>query len=271
MCIAIMKKEGSVITADTLWNCWQSNPDGAGFMYAEDGKLHMEKGFMKFKDFLAAYDKVGDKVAVLHFRIKTHGGINPENTHPFMVDNDLGFVHNGIIHNVDHVDKDMSDTYNFNEQILKPMNAEDDEFLMKDWKWNLLKAFIGSSKLIFLDSAGGYAIMNEKAGEWSNGVWYSNTSYKPAPVKQWQYPAKYTHTPYQNKQKIVSGDWVKVINKKWVNAPYQLGDIGLVDRIRNQGYIQVVFHEMNDFGDVVEMVNTLHESDLELVNIYGAL
>lgn len=41
-----------------------------------------------------------------------------------------------------------------------------------------MKRFIGYSKFAILDKSGKYYIVNEDKGNWSDGVWYSNTSYK---------------------------------------------------------------------------------------------
>ena len=45
MCIAIYKPADKILSQETLNECYDSNPDGAGFMYAQDKKLHIEKGF----------------------------------------------------------------------------------------------------------------------------------------------------------------------------------------------------------------------------------
>ena len=42
MCIAIYKPEGKIIPYNTLKECYDANPDGAGFMYAEDKVLHIQ-------------------------------------------------------------------------------------------------------------------------------------------------------------------------------------------------------------------------------------
>ena len=55
MCIAIYKPEGKVISQDILKECYDSNPDGAGFMYAEDKKLHIQKGFFSYGSFYEAF------------------------------------------------------------------------------------------------------------------------------------------------------------------------------------------------------------------------
>ena len=63
---------------------FQSNPHGAGYMYARDGRVHIHKGFMDIDSFLSAvkaeHFTAKDSV-VYHFRISTQAGVNPEMTH----------------------------------------------------------------------------------------------------------------------------------------------------------------------------------------------
>ena len=184
MCIAIYKPAGKVLSQETLKECYDNNPDGAGFMYAEDKKLHIEKGFFSLQSFYEAYVKHQDKKAVLHFRIKTHGKIDTTNCHPFAVNSSLAFVHNGIISGFG--DSDHSDTIGFNHGVLQPLvNKWGNLALFQDPMKDLIESRIGYSKLIFLDRHGNHNILNESKGEWDNGIWYSNNSYKPyvAPIK----------------------------------------------------------------------------------------
>lgn len=183
MCIAIYKPEGKIIPYATLKECYDANPDGAGFMYAEDKKLHIEKGFFSLQSFYEAYVKHQDKKAVLHFRIKTHGKIDTTNCHPFAVNSSLAFVHNGIISGFG--DSDHSDTIGFNHGVLQPLvNKWGNLALFQDPMKDLIESRIGYSKLIFLDRHGNHNILNEAKGIWDDGVWYSNNSYKPyvAPI-----------------------------------------------------------------------------------------
>ena len=57
----------------------------------------VKKGYFTFKEFYKEYKPHGDKQVLIHFRIKTHGPIDKNNCHPFLVNNSLGFIHNGII------------------------------------------------------------------------------------------------------------------------------------------------------------------------------
>ena len=187
MCIAIYKPADQTITKATLAECFNSNSDGAGFMYVEDKKLHMQKGFFKFEEFYEAYKPHENKQAVIHFRIKTHGPVAVENCHPFHINKGLGFVHNGIISGFGSALH--SDTRDFNEKIIQPLVAKWGNLaIFQPAIKSLVEARIGYSKLIFLDRHGNVDIFNENKGVWDSGVWYSNTSYKP-------YVATYTPPP----------------------------------------------------------------------------
>jgi len=193
MCIAISKPENILIPHAHLEQSFFNNDDGAGFMYAQNGQLHIEKGFMTFDSFMEAYTPHEEKPCVVHFRIKTHGDVNADNTHPFRVGRDLGFVHNGIIGKVDcSSDKNKSDTQHFNAQYLNVLYRQDSRFIYKPVFKDLIGEFIGHSKLVFLNNKGQSTIINEKLGKWDNGVWYSNSSYMPRPAPKPYVPSTQT-------------------------------------------------------------------------------
>ena len=204
MCIAIYKPEGIKIDKATLERCFDANPDGAGFMYQDNKQLHMHKGFFTFKEFYKDFKKHENKQSVIHFRIKTHGPINKDNCHPFMINQSIGFVHNGVISGFGI--NDMSDTRHFNEEIVKPLVAKWGNLsLFQPAIKSLIESRIGYSKLIFLDRHGNYDIFNENKGVWDNGVWYSNSSYKPyiPPVtKSFQGWADSKYSSYSNTSKL---------------------------------------------------------------------
>lgn len=138
---------------------------------------------MHFHEFMKAYEPHEQKPCVVHFRIATHGETDQTNTHPFQVAEDLGFVHNGIISRVDcKNDKSKSDTFHFNEKVLKPLYNKDKGFIRNPVITDLIQSYIGMSKLVFLNKRGESIIVNEEAGKEDEGVWYSNTSYKPRPA-----------------------------------------------------------------------------------------
>lgn len=177
MCIAIYKPKGKTIPYDYLEEGYFNNPDGSGFMFTENGKINVVKTMGKFETFYKLYNKIvpEDKTVILHFRISTSGGINLNNCHPFSVNKHLAFCHNGVI-DIKLTNKKLNDTRHFNNKILKnlPVNFLKDKAIVE-----LIKGYIGSSKLVFLDNSGKTTIINADLGQWENGIWYSNSSYKP--------------------------------------------------------------------------------------------
>lgn len=182
MCIAIYKPHGKDISKDILRRCWVNNSDGAGFMYSENNKLIIKKGFFNFKRFWKSYQvsSLVGKDVVIHFRIATHGIIDKENCHPHLVNENLAFVHNGIIETSKNIVlSDQSDTILFNESILQRL---DKKFNGSDWInckviVELIAGYIEDSKLIFMDHRGTVKIINENLGCWDAGIWYSNSGY----------------------------------------------------------------------------------------------
>ena len=193
MCIIAIKPAGvKMPAASTIENMWHNNPDGAGFMYAKDGAVHVEKGFMKLKSLKAALKQLEKKVdvtntpIVLHFRITTHGGTSPGNTHPFPVVEKLPLLqmtkskaplavaHNGII-NIKPSKEDISDTMEYILTQLAPLYQLKKDFYKHEAGKKLIYNAI-KSKMAFLDGEGRI----ETIGDFieADGVLYSNTSYK---------------------------------------------------------------------------------------------
>lgn len=183
MCIIVHIPAGADVDDKTLNNCFDNNPDGAGFVSKdkETGLLTLRKGFFSFKDFLEAYTPFKGNELLLHFRIKTHGNVNMENTHPFAVNDRMAFAHNGIISNIDTKNKEFSDTWHFNENIIKPLTQRfSNDIINSPEIQQLITEYIGPSRLVFIQEGKENTtwIFNKKAGEVVNGVWYSNGTFK---------------------------------------------------------------------------------------------
>jgi glutamine amidotransferase len=180
MCIIAAIPTKKEISKATLQRCWNNNPHGGGFMFTDGKKIHTFKEMNSFKRYWKAFvharETYPQSSFVCHFRISTHGKINEENCHPFLVNPKLAFAHNGIIRNAP-TSPDYSDTYMFNLTILQnlPNNFLDNVSVRL-----LIQEYIGSgSKLAFLSSDNKITLINEKAGQWdANGVWFSNGGYK---------------------------------------------------------------------------------------------
>lgn len=180
MCLLVMQEQNTTIKDKNLKNAYDSNPDGVGYSFINSNSKIMTKKYRNYKKFLSAYQSDimefgSSSPFLLHFRMATHGESKGTfNVHPFKVSKDMVFAHNGIISEVDD-DKKLSDTQVFNRDILQKLK---DEFLSDIILIKLIKGFIGSSKLAFLNRDGSFQIINEKLGHWKKGVWYSNSSYK---------------------------------------------------------------------------------------------
>ncbi len=182
MCIICVLPIGTTISDEELKNCWDNNDDGAGFMYVNpiSGNIAIKK-FMNFdrfkKSFRSTFDlHKKDTPFVLHFRIGTHGANSIENVHPFRVNDNVAFCHNGVISCVETAGT-MSDTRAFNEVFMKdlPHNFTRNKSVM-----TMINQLIGHNynKLVFLDRDKNITIVNESLGEKSEGRWFSNGSFR---------------------------------------------------------------------------------------------
>ena len=199
MCIIAAKPAGVALPKDEyIRNMWDGNRDGAGIMYVLNGKVRIEKGFMKYKAFMEALERIKtivDPVStpiVMHFRITTHGGTKPENTHPFPItDNlgalrklvsstDIGVAHNGIIPITPR--KGISDTMEYIVSQLAPLKRALPRFCENPHAMQLVKNAIGS-KMAFLTKEGRMYTVGEFIED--DGILYSNTSYEG-----WHYRAR---------------------------------------------------------------------------------
>ena len=190
MCIAILKQKEKTIDKDLLKTCSENNRDGCGFAYVDNGKIIIKK-FMEFEKFWEEYSKVQDNHTMLiHFRIATHGKVELSNCHPFKLNNKMAIIHNGIISGYGSKTENLSDTKDFINKVIGNITY-------KIWKnpsfRELVGMGIGNSKLVILDNEERYYIINENKGEWVDGVWFSNSSYKKKPVVK-----QYTKNNYKS-------------------------------------------------------------------------
>lgn len=186
MCVAIAKPADKNLSKETLELCFKQNPDGCGYAYVDQsGEIVIFKS-MDFDSFYESYAQAtGENPTspfLVHFRIKTHGTKDIFNCHPFKINDDMVFIHNGIISAVeDCPEKRKSDTQMFNELVLQK--------LPEGWYDSpgidiLIENYISFSKLVVLHrrDGGEMQIYNERKGTWENGVWFSNMLWKPRQV-----------------------------------------------------------------------------------------
>jgi len=245
LCIIAIKPAGiKMPTEATIKNMWHNNSDGAGFMYAKASTVYVEKGFMKLKNFKAALKKLEKTIdvvntpLVLHFRITTHGGTSPGNTHPFPVSEKLPLLqmtkskaplavaHNGII-NIKPSKEDISDTMEYILTQLAPLYQLKKDFYKHEAGKKLIYNAI-RSKMAFLDGEGRI----ETVGDFieADGVLYSNTSYKARTLyHKWDFWEKYSLQWYEPKRGkylswLTEDDGYIISNGDILEADYYLVD-----------------------------------------------
>lgn len=182
MCIAIYKPSDKEISKETLKSCFTSNRDGCGFAYINTDYLGKKKIIIKksldFETFYRQYQRAQrlnpESPFLIHFRIKTHGTVSKFNCHPFKIDENHAFIHNGVISGVG-TDYIKSDTQLFNDKILKKLP---EGWTKRSEITLLIEEMIAHSKVVVLNLEGDVQIYNESKGNWKDGIWYSNYSYK---------------------------------------------------------------------------------------------
>ncbi len=199
MCIIAGKKIGIPMPdSATLQRCFENNSDGAGIMWAENGAVHIRKGFMNYDTFNDYIDKLGNRInltdtaLVMHFRITTHGATNPQTCHPFPISKkikdlkrtsfttDIGVAHNGIIR-IKCIPK-LSDTQSYIVKRLYSIYKRDSAFFKDTATMNVIEKEI-QSKMCFLTSEGELYTIGNFIEE--DGVLYSNSSYEDYDLFSW--------------------------------------------------------------------------------------
>lgn len=185
MCVIIAREPQVLIPHDKLSSAAIVNPDGFGFSIIDRGKIetiHMfETGGNKAADIIKAFDDAKDHQCYMHLRYNTAGKSNIENCHPFQSFKGDGyevqFMHNGTLGSFKQTASDYSDTYHFNEQIIKPTlkafyELYGDGVLMDPTFKRILSEFKGGSVFTLYDSNGKELILGD--GKKYEGWWASN-------------------------------------------------------------------------------------------------
>jgi len=246
MCIIAIKQAGINMPAiATIENCWYNNPDGAGFMYAAKGTVHIEKGFMSLKAFKTALKQLEKSIdttntpIILHCRITTHGGTSAGNCHPFPVTEKLPLLqmtkcktplavtHNGMI-DIKPSKKDISDTMEYILTQLAPLYQLKKDFYRQPAGKKLIYNAI-KSKMVFLDGNGRIETVGDFITD-KDGMLYSNTSYKARTVYyDWDIWEDYSLQWYESEHGkylswLTEEDGYILSNGNLISADYYLTD-----------------------------------------------
>ncbi len=188
MCLIALKTKGSHLSDDEIRYDFLTNGNGAGFMYAMNGRVYWEKGFFNVEDLLSRWHELikDDMVAALHTRIATHGNHNcTELCHPFPLDGSdvfrakgsapLVMMHNGIIPEKSWksfaIDGD-SDTSAFARRLTPILNNT----LPDEGYSGLIKGYDPNSRFLIMNGDGDFVTI----GKWydEGGIKFSNNHYR---------------------------------------------------------------------------------------------
>lgn len=175
----------------------KSNPDGFGFAISTGKKLHIVRS-MDFEEVANKFvdaRKTMQGPAIFHFRWTTHGTNTVDNCHPFLIggDNKTVLGHNGILPVKMEKNELRSDTRVFAEDIMPAIGGitslDDNDYFkqMADWAKGSKVAFLTVND----DAKYDWYILNEKDGHWDSDVWWSNSSYKQAPIRYTRHTGMY--------------------------------------------------------------------------------
>lgn len=190
MCVIICREPGIEIPHDMLESAAIVNPDGYGISVIDRGKLETIKEATpnKAATIIKRLEDAKEQQVFLHLRFKTHGEINVDNCHPFDVHTDnenvIQMMHNGVLGDFSSgYNAKMSDTYHFNEQILKPLvkklipyhDTQNSSVLDDDTLLAVVEKYCGyGSKIVLYDNKDNFMIANRKGGVEYKGWWASN-------------------------------------------------------------------------------------------------
>lgn len=179
MCIIIYQpRAAQPIPESRLRESFTANPDGWGLMWNNGRKFFYDKGVQDFPSFLAAYwgaQQFGNEVAV-HFRTASSVRIDVAACHPHLVEPGFGFMMNGNFFEFQkyfgkgYAD-DQTDAERFNQVVLRKLLRRDGS----EKAFDLLEKYVvGNQVKVLLMDAESSLIINDQAGEWKDGHWYSN-------------------------------------------------------------------------------------------------
>jgi Glutamine amidotransferases class-II len=175
MCLIAYVPAGKRIPENYFRSAAHDNDDGIGIMWKDGVEKFLGNKMVKRAWRLARRLHDTNQEFAVHFRYATHGRVALVNTHPFRTPCGNAYVmHNGIL--TDYTPKnaggDMSDTRN----LVNVMKMQPDTVTEDKQYWELMAEHIGwGNKLCVMSRDGDFRIVNSEAGDWLDGVWYSQT------------------------------------------------------------------------------------------------
>jgi hypothetical protein len=186
MCLLTFFPAGVLPDCEALRNGAYANDDGHGYAIVDSDRIIVGRGMdaeAMIESFALLRAASPDGPALFHSRYSTHGVIDVDNVHPFAVGGDERTIiaHNGVLpSSVQPVKGDArSDTRIAAEDFLPrfgSLRTRRARARFENWMTPYNKIVILTVDRRFKDRA---YILNERAGTWDGGIWYSNSGYQP--------------------------------------------------------------------------------------------
>ena len=210
MCIIIAKdKRGRLPKEEELRNSFKYNDDGAGFMYVDNGKVVIDKGYMTcdsfikhYKALLEKYNNFKNKCLVIHCRIGTSGKNTKGLTHPYPItDNvrllksrhlsnqEIAIAHNGIIKGYGTA-TGLNDTQEYISKYIYPLYKHYKDFY-KNFDMLYQIEMATNSKFAILDNTDTIYYVGEFIDD--NGLNFSNDTYLDYKYSYYNYGYNYDY------------------------------------------------------------------------------
>jgi glutamine amidotransferase len=200
MCLLTFFPAGILPDTDALLNGAFINNDGYGYAIVAGDDIQVRHG-LDAEELIAQFDvdrrSNPDGPAMFHSRLATHGSTDTENCHPFRVGGDPRTVlaHTGVLPMVVQPRKKdpRSDTRILADDFLPifgSIRLRRNRIRLQKWMTSANKVVILTVDRRFTKQA---YILNEDAGIWDGGIWYSNYGYRIddrlryATRKGWEY------------------------------------------------------------------------------------
>lgn len=183
-CVIIYKPNGIIADKELLELRFKSNNDSWGYCYSDYSEIDlMEMALVTHlsnKSFDVLWESIKNlenKSVLLHLRTATSGKEKNIGKQPIVIKKGvldvkhISFFLNGNLK--DYFGKDEPDTVLYAREYLDklPVNfLENKEIMAKITE----DAKINGAKMAFMDSNGKVYLINEEAGIWEKGMWFSN-------------------------------------------------------------------------------------------------
>ena len=209
--------------AKAIANGADTNDDGHGWAIANGTEIRTGKSMVfanAWADCVATRDAMGGGAVVFHSRIATHGTVNEYNCHPFDVIPGVSVMaHNGILEQKWQPDKGdpRSDTRKFIDNWVR--GRVNNAGIPSRREGARLAELIGNgNKLVFLGIGPVVRIVNNWAGYWEYGCWFSNSGYQTSGNWRGWYSSKPVVSDWQ--PSAGTGTWTRNSAGSWEYVPW---------------------------------------------------